>query len=134
MWHPQATIVLLVRNPLSNYDGWRRYLAETRRQESAASSLTSFGRLWGAHVRFWVMRATTTCTKLYEVRYEDIVDAQACSLSATLQPRSPIPWRLQPTPLPSKTDRRPSCTVFCKEPACSRSWGCAPGRVDHHVG
>lgn len=83
---PAATIVLLVRNPLSNYDGWRRYLAETRRGDAAATlSLASFGRLWGAHVRFWVMRATTSCTKLYEVRYEDIVDAEAAQLYGVLQ-------------------------------------------------
>jgi len=83
---PAATIVLIVRNPLSNYDGWRRYLAETRRADAAATlSLASFGRLWGAHVRFWVMRATTSCTKLYEVRYEDIVDAAAAQLYGVLQ-------------------------------------------------
>ena len=82
---PAAAILLLVRNPLSNYDGWRRYLNEVGKPEVADLTLVRFSRYWGSHVKFWVTRATVLCVRLYEVRYEDLVNAEAAGLYGILK-------------------------------------------------
>ena len=52
----------------------------------ARSDLTlSFSRYWGSHVKFWVTRATVLCVRLYEVRYEDLVNAEAAGLYGILK-------------------------------------------------
>ncbi|CAM9414509.1 unnamed protein product [Discosporangium mesarthrocarpum] len=61
-----CAVVLIVRNPLDNYDAWDRYISWS------AGRFSEWLTRWSGHITHWM--ANTAETPLFVMRYEDLID------------------------------------------------------------
>jgi len=66
-----SIIVKTIRNPLDNYDAWKRYL----KGRNPSYSCKHFIDDWVQHHTFWWNISTTKCIPIYEYRYEDLLES-----------------------------------------------------------